>query len=79
MRGNQDARNALIYAFDELTNGAFSRHFTPAMPLFVDGGEPVYPSLFLVLHPIGYLLSQSYSLGIDVLVVDGYTGSPPST
>ena len=31
----------------------------------------VYPSLFLVLHPIGYLLSQSYSLGIDVLVVDG--------
>ena len=73
MRGNQDARNALIYSFDELTNGAFSRHFTPAMPLFVDGGERIHLGYFQDengvrrdLREIDYLCVATYKGATDI-------------
>lgn len=73
MRGNQEARAALVYSFDELTNGAFSRHFTPAMPLFADGGERIHLGYYTDengvrrdLREIDYLCVATYKGATDI-------------
>ena len=41
-RGSMDAQAIVLRAFDELTNGSFSRHFKQGDPLFINPGNMVH-------------------------------------